>query len=868
MLDKNFNPQQTEAVLYSRWEAQGFFEPEDPQTTTKEPFAILMPPPNVTGTLHVGHALDNTLADIQIRRARMQGKNALYLPGTDHASIAVHVVIERQLRAEGTDKFTLGREKFMERAWAWKEFSQQSIYSELRQLGISCAWNYARFTLDEGCSKAVQQVFIGLHQRGLIYRGKRLVNWDPVMQTAVSDLEVKHKEVQGHLWHIRYPLADGSGFVTVATTRPETLLGDTAVAIHPDDPRHQHLLGKEVKLPLTDRLIPVIADDFVEKDFGSGVVKITPAHDFNDFEVGKRHALPMISVFTKTATVADDMPAAYRGLDRFKARQHMVADLEALGFLEKIEPHTSQVGHAERDDTVLEPLLTDQWYVKAGPLAEECLKAAQHGEVTFLNKSDEANYYNWLNNIQDWCISRQLWWGHRIPAWHNDRGDIVVAEAPPHDGQHWTQDPDILDTWFSSALWPFSTLGWPEQTAKLAHFYPQAVIMPGRDILFFWIIRMMMMSKAFMGQAPFKQIYCHAMVLDEKGQKMSKSKGNVISPLDMIAQFGTDALRFSLSQQAALGQDIRMSESSVAQGRNFGTKLWNAAKYIDMQQGSAPARLSLDAVTHPVNRWIVSELRGVIAQVDAALEGFRFNEYSHTLYQFVWNTFCDWYLELSKPLMQSTDTALVTETRVVLSQVFEAIVRLLHPVMPFITEEIWQHHTQGQQGATVSQSAWPLVTDYPQFPEAQNELNWLMMAITALRTARAENRVPPAHKIMAELRGDADRFHRYTPFFALMARVEGFTDVTREPTQTDAVVVIGGVQILLPLAGIVDFEAEKARLQKELERLTADFARVQAQLNNEGFVARAPADVVAEKRVLAQSLSQNMAELQAAISML
>jgi len=455
MLEKQFNPQLTEEKLYSRWEKEGFFEPEDPAKTQKDPYAILMPPPNVTGTLHLGHALDNTLADIQIRRARMQGKNALYLPGTDHASIAVHVVLERQFREEGTSKFKLGREKFMERAWAWKEFSQKSIYSELRKLGISCAWNYARFTLDEGCSKAVQDVFIELYNRGLIYRGKRLVNWDPSMMTAVSDLEVKHKEVQGNLWHFKYQLADGAGHVTVATTRPETLLGDTAVAVHPDDERYSKLVGKQVKLPLTDRLIPIIADEFVDREFGSGVVKITPAHDFNDFEVGKRHNLPMISVLTKEAKVADDMPEAYRGLDRFKARKAVIADMDALGLLEKTQPHVSQVGHAERDDTVLEPMLTDQWYVKAGPLAEECLKAARSGEVTFINKSDEAKYYHWLENIQDWCISRQLWWGHRIPAWHGPKGEIVVGAEAPNEGGPWTQDPDILDTWFSSALWPF-----------------------------------------------------------------------------------------------------------------------------------------------------------------------------------------------------------------------------------------------------------------------------------------------------------------------------------------------------------------------------------------------------------------------------
>jgi valyl-tRNA synthetase len=636
--------------------------------------------------------------------------------------------------------------------------------------------------------------------------------------------------------------------------------------VHPDDERYTQLVGKQVKLPLTDRLIPVIADAFVEKDFGSGVVKITPAHDFNDFEVGKKHNLPMISVLTKEAKVAGDMPEAYRGMDRFKARKQIVADLEALGLLEKVEPHKSQVGHAERDDTVLEPLVTDQWYVKTGPLAEECLKAARSGEVTFINKSDEANYYNWLENIQDWCISRQLWWGHRIPAWHSASGEIVVGAEAPKEGGPWTQDPDILDTWFSSALWPFSTLGWPEKTAKLDYFYPQAAIMPGRDILFFWIIRMMMMGKAFMKKAPFKQIYCHAMVLDEKGQKMSKSKGNVISPLDMIAKFGTDALRFSMTQQAALGQDIRMGENVVEQGRNFCTKLWNAAKYVEMQEGSAPQREKLDGIKHPVNQWIVSELKNVIAQIDGAVDGFKFNEYSQTIYQFTWNTFCDWYLELSKPLMQSGDEALVAETRMTLSQVFEAILRLLHPVAPFISEEIWLHHTDGKQGATISKAAWPQVGDYPTFAKAQQEISWLMNAVTAIRTARAENRVPPANKITAEVRGSVAKFDEFAAFFGLLARVEKFSETKREPAKTDAVVVVDGTQVLLPLEGIVDFAAEKARLQKELEKINTDLQRVQAQLGSESFVARAPAEVVAEKRVLEASLMKNLAELSDAIN--
>ncbi len=854
MLEKNYTPQTVEQDLYKRWEENGWFEPDlSTEGCKKEPYAIMMPPPNVTGTLHVGHALDNTLPDMMVRRARMQGKNAMYQPGVDHASIAVHVVLDRQFKEEGTDRFKLGREEFMKRAWKWKDHSHGIITGQMRRLGISCAWQRERFTMDDGMSKAVKKVFVELYKRDLIYRGTRLVNWDPMMQTAVSDLEVVYKEVNSHLWHMKYPLSDGSGHVVVATTRPETMLGDSAVAVHPDDERYKHLVGKTIDLPLTDRKIPVIADSYVEPEFGSGVVKITPAHDVNDFEVGKRHDLPEINILTKTATINDNAPEAYRGLDRFEARNKIVEDFKGLGLLEKIEDHTHNVGHAERNDTILEPFLTQQWYIKGKPLAEKCLKAAKDGEVKFINKSDEKIYHHWLENIQDWCISRQLWWGHRIPAWHHTNGEIYVGEEAPN-GEGWTQDPDILDTWFSSGLWAFAPLGWPEKTTDMEQFYPQAVIMTGRDILFFWIIRMMMMGLEFTDKVPFKIIYTHAMVLDEHGQKMSKSKGNVIDPLMMIDKYGTDALRYSLASQAAVGQDIRLGDQVVEQSRNFCTKIWNATRFAMMNGAVYDPSFKATDATHPFNKSIISQFGQVVKNVDLAMDDFRFNEVGNQLYQFTWSVYCDWYLELTKPLIYGDDEQIKAETLKTMGFILERLMRLMHPMMPFITEEIWLKLTENSRdsaGQTIMLAPWLVAKDYPKDAAAEKTFNLVADVVTAIRNARSENNVPPKSDITATVRGNDEAIKNikdYEQFITFLTKVSGFSVHNAEISKTDVVAVAHGVEIILPLEGVVDFAAEKERIAKEIAKFEAELQKIDGMLGNKNFIARAPEAVVAEQQ--------------------
>lgn len=861
MLEKTYNPNETEQQHYQKWEESGIFEPS--MDETKEPYAIMMPPPNVTGTLHVGHVLDNTLPDMLVRRARMMGKDAIYQPGTDHASIAVHVVLDRQFKEEGVTRFELGREKFLERAWKWKEHSAGTITTQMRRIGVSCAWQKERFTMDEGLSAAVQKVFIDLYNRGLIYRGQRLVNWDPVMQTSVSDLEVKHQDVNSHMWHLNYPLEDGT-HLTVATTRPETMLGDTAVAVHPDDERYQHLIGKTIDLPLTGRKIPVVADTYVDPEFGSGCVKITPAHDFNDFEVGQRHNLEKINILTIDGKLNENVPEKYRGLDRFEARKQIVADFEALGLLEKIEPHTHPVGHAERNDTILEPFLTEQWFVKGKPLAEKCIKAAEEGKVTFLNKRDEKNYYHWLNNIQDWCISRQLWWGHRIPAYYNADGGIYVGENPP---EGYTQDEDILDTWFSSALWPFSTLGWPEDTAELQRFYPGHAIMPGPDILFFWIIRMMMMGLEFMDDVPFKNIYTHAIIRDGEGQKMSKSKGNVVDPMGLIEEYGADALRHMLVSQSALGQDIRLAEKQVEGSRNFCTKLWNASRYAEMNEVTLNGDLDTSSLTHPVNQWIIGELAAVTEKLDTAFETFRFNEVGSLVYHFVWDTFCDWYLELTKPLMNGDDAKIATETKYTMGFVLENILRLMSPVMPFITEEIWQNLAERSEGEFLMTQSWPEPKNWTVNTAAKDEINWLINTVTAIRTVRTESRVPPKAEIAALTRNatreHAELFAKHQPFFSFLCKVTSFAPRAEEAGQTDVVAVADGVEIILPLEGIVDFAAEKERVAKEIEKKRQELAKIEGMLNNKNFVDRAPEDVVSAQRAQAAELAQDLSRLEA-----
>lgn len=860
MLTKSYEPANTEEKQYKAWEQAGIFEPS--MDSSKEPYAIMMPPPNVTGTLHVGHVLDNTLPDMLIRRARMMGFDAIYQPGTDHASIAVHVVLDRQFKEQGITRFELGREKFLEKAWDWKKHSAGIITQQMRRIGVSCAWEKERFTMDEGLSKAVQKVFIDMYNKGLIYRGQRLVNWDPIMQTSVSDLEVKHQNVNSHMWHLNYPLEDGS-HLTVATTRPETMLGDSAVAVHPDDERYAHLVGKTISLPLTDRKIPVIADKYVDPEFGTGVVKITPAHDFNDFEVGKRHNLKNINILTKEAKLNDNVPEKYQGMDRFVARKQIVQDFEELGLLEKIEPHSHPVGHAERNDTILEPFLTEQWFVKGKPLAEKCLKVADEGKVEFLNNRDKKVYYHWLENIQDWCISRQLWWGHRIPAYYSNDGEIYVGDTPP---EGWKQDDDILDTWFSSALWPFSTLGWPEDTAELKRFYPGKAIMPGPDILPFWIIRMMMMGVEFMDEVPFEKIYTHAIIRDGEGQKMSKSKGNVVDPMVIINEHGADALRHMLVSQSALGQDIRLSEKQVEGSRNFCTKLWNASKYAEMNGVILNDTLDTASLTHPVNQWIIGELAAFTEKLDKAFEDFRFNEVGSLLYHFTWDNFCDWYLELTKPLMNSDDETLANETKQTMGFVLENILRLASPVMPFITEEIWQNLVKRQENEFLMTQKWPEPKNWSVNAEAKNEINWLISTVSAIRTLRTESRIPVKAQIDAFTRSaskeDMAKFEKHQPFFSFLCKINSFTERKEEAGQNDAVAVVEGMEIILPLEGVIDFAAEKERVAKEIEKKRQELNKIQSMLNNKNFVDRAPEDVVMAQKNLAAELMQDLTRLE------
>ncbi len=872
-LDKHYEASSVEQKLYANWESENCFEPE--VSGDKNPYAIMMPPPNVTGTLHVGHALDNTLPDMLVRRARMKGFDALYQPGTDHASIAVHVVLDRQFKDEGTNRFEMGREKFLERAWAWKDHSHSTIASQMRRLGVSCAWHRERFTMDEGLSKAVEHIFIELHKRDLIYRGQRLVNWDPNMQTSVSDLEVKHKEVNGHLWHFTYPFADGGEYngekgINIATTRPETILADGAIAINPKDPRAGDLVGRMVTVPIVNREIPIIADDYVDPDFGSGMVKITAAHDFNDFEVYKRHKdsvyIPLINLMTPEAKMNENCPEGYVGMDRFDARNKVIEDFKELGLFVKEEEHMHGVPHAERDDTILEPYLSNQWFVKGEPLAKKCLQAADDGEVNFVNPRDEKVYRHWLNNIQDWCISRQLWWGHRIPAWYKGEEIKVQAECP---GAGWEQDNDVLDTWFSSALWPMSTLGWPEKTPEFNKFFPQEAIMPGRDILFFWIIRMMMMAKEFTGKSPFKTIYTHAMILDEKGQKMSKSKGNVMNPLDLMDKFGTDAMRYTLVNQSAIGQDIKLGEHMVEQGRNFCTKIWNASRFAEMNgiqlgneaEGFAQAK-------HPVNLWMCSVLKETIGEIEEAFDGYRFNDVGGKLYHLMWSTFCDWYLELIKPLVNGDDEALKAETKAVAGAVLTSILKVLHPMMPYITEKLWQDMDGATEGYLM-QAAWPKVDEIPSDETSKTDINWLVNVVGAIRTARSEMKVAPKVDVTARVKGAEGaaeaRFEKFASMIAFLTKTSGFESTTEAAAKTEVVAVAEGLEILLNMDGIVDFAAEKERLEKEIEKAEKELSKIEGMLGNESFVARAPEHVVTEQQTKRDALMADLKSLKSTI---
>ncbi|MFZ1869810.1 MAG: valine--tRNA ligase, partial [Steroidobacteraceae bacterium] len=799
-MDKAYAPHEIERRIYEQWESRGWFAPSGGGS----PFCIMIPPPNVTGTLHMGHAFQHTLMDALTRYHRMRGDAALWQPGTDHAGIATQMVVERQLEAQGRKRTDLSREAFVERVWEWKAHSGGTIAAQMRRLGDSVDWSRDRFTMDEGLSRAVAEVFVRLHDKGLIYRGKRLVNWDPVLLTALSDLEVQSEEEEGHLWHLRYPLEDGSGHIVVATTRPETMLGDTAVAVNPDDERYKHLTGRKLQLPLAERLIPIIADTYVDACFGSGCVKITPAHDFNDYEVGLRHGLEQINIFTPQATLNDNVPARFRGLDRFEARKRVVAELEAAGLVEKVEKHRLTVPRGDRSGAVLEPFLTDQWYVRIAPLAAPAITAVESGRTRFVPENWAKTYFEWMRNIKDWCVSRQLWWGHRIPAWYDDEGNIYVArsEAEVRSKHHLgpdvqlNQDTDVLDTWFSSALWPFSTLGWPQQTPELARFYPSTVLVTGFDIIFFWVARMMMMGLEFMGDVPFKDVYITGLIRDEHGEKMSKSKGNVIDPLDIVdgidleslvakrtsglmqpqmkskiekatrkqypegmAPHGTDALRFTFTALASPSRDIRFDLARVAGYRNFCNKLWNAARFVTMSVGADPTTTTIELSV--ADRWIRSRFGSMVATVEKSLAEYRFDYAAAALYEFSWHEFCDWYLELTKPVLQSESSSPAARagTRRTLLEILEALQRALHPVMPFITEEVWQRVAPlaGRSGPTVMLAPYPRPADFPRDEASEHEVSWLQSFILAVRQIRGEMNIAPSRRIPLLLRGAAAR---------------------------------------------------------------------------------------------------------------
>ena len=906
-LDKTFSPADIETRLYKGWEEGGYFKPG--RKPNAQPYTIVIPPPNITGSLHMGHALNNTIQDILVRFERMRGRDVLWQVGTDHAGIATQMVVERKLKEENqADRRTMGRDAFVKRVWDWKAESGGIITQQLRRLGASCDWSRERFTMDEGLSKAVLKVFVQLYNDGLIYKDKRLVNWDPKMLTAISDLEVIQREIKGSLWYIKYPVIDGGPGedIIVATTRPETMLGDTAVAVHPENLKLKHLIGKHVALPLVGRIIPIVGDDYADPKKGTGAVKITPAHDFNDFEVGKRHNLAQINIFdqfgklslhhkefTDNVPVSDDLKriTGLHGTDRFEARKIIVAKLEELGLLEKIEPHVNQVPHGDRSDVVIEPWLTEQWYVNAAELAKPCIAAVENGETKFVPKNWDKTYFEWMRNIQPWCVSRQLWWGHQIPAWYGPvlesrKGEtprinplsrkIFVAEteaealaeahtyygAAPElvdgleafvvavtaDKTAIFRDPDVLDTWFSSALWPFSTLGWPDQTPDLARHYKTDVLVTGFDIIFFWVARMMMMGQHFMGDVPFHTVYIHALVRDEKGQKMSKSKGNVMDPLELVDQYGADALRFTLAAMAAMGRDIKLSTQRVEGYRNFATKLWNAARFAEMNGVVHGGTFDPVAARITVNRWVIGETARAQKTITKAIEDYKFNEAAATAYQFVWNIVCDWYVELVKPILTGTDEAAKAETQSTTAWVLDQIFVMLHPFMPYITEELWQQ--------TAKRDTWLIDAPWADYKglgdaKADAELQWVINMISEIRSVRAEMNINAGAKIPCVLVGaNQESRRRAAQWDAEIKRLARLSDITFADTvpKSSAQMVLDEATIALPLEGIIDFTTEKTRLTKELEKIAKDMGVIDGRMNNAAFVAKAPPEVLEESR--------------------
>jgi valyl-tRNA synthetase len=874
MLDKSFDPKEAEARIYARWEASGAFRAG--RRPDAEAFAIVIPPPNVTGRLHIGHALNNTLQDALARFERMRGKDVLWQPGTDHAGISTQLVVERDLAERQQSRVAMGREKFLEAVWKWKDEYGGAIVNQLRRLGASADWSRERFTMDEGLSRAVLKVFVELYRQGLIYTDKRLVNWDPRLQTAVSDLEVESIEMKGHLWYLKYPIEGQPGrFVTVATTRPETMLGDTAVAVHPGDERYKPLIGKHVRLPLANRLIPIVADEHSDPERGTGAVKITPGHDFNDFEVGRRHNLPLINILNKDGTLNDSVPQAYRGLDRFVARKAIVADLEALELLEKIEPIIHAVPHDEKTKTVvLEPFMTEQWYLNVTPLAEKAIAAVEDGRTKFVPENWAGVYFNWMRNIHPWCISRQLWWGHQIPVWYDADGKIYCAETEEEarkqaGGKTLARDPDVLDTWFSSALWAFSTLGWPDDTDELKRFYPTSVLVTGFDIIFFWVARMMMMGLWFMKDVPFHTVFIHTRVLDEAGVKMSKTKGNVVDPLTLIDEYGADALRFTLALAAGQGRDMRIGPSRVEVNRNFCTKLWNAARFCEINGCETRADFDPAKVALTVNKWIVGETARAAAEVTSSLKTLRFNEAAGAAYRFVWDVFCDWYLEFAKPLFAGADESAKAETRATAAWARDRVVSLLHPFMPFITEELWDR--TAERPKLLIESEWPELSKLPRDAVAHDEMQWVIDLISGVRSVRSEMNVPPAAKIALVLK-DADaesraRLERNRDVIMTLARLASAHAMDALP-KGSAQFVLGEAIAALPLGDVIDFARERARLEKELKKAHNEIARFDAKLANAQFVSRAPEEVLTEQREKRAEAMALAARLKEAVSRL
>ena len=861
-----YDPNSIEKGRYEWWVKNKFFEAKDDET--KQPYSIVIPPPNVTGKLHLGHAWDTTLQDIITRMKRMQGYDVLWLPGMDHAGIATQAKVEQKLRAEGKSRYDLGREKFLEETWKWKEEYAQTIRHQWAKLGLGLDYSRERFTLDEGLSKAVREVFVSLYKKGLIYRGEYIINWDPVTKTALSDIEVIYKDIQGAFYHLRYPLKDGSGYIEIATTRPETMLGDTAVAVHPEDERYKHLIGKTIVLPIVGREIPIIADEYVDMEFGSGAVKITPAHDPNDFEVGNRHNLERILVMNEDGTM-NEKAGKYKGMDRFECRKQIVKDLQEQGVLIKIEEMVHSVGHSERSGAVVEPYLSTQWFVKMKPLAEAAIKLQKtEGKVHFVPERFEKTYLHWMENIRDWCISRQLWWGHRIPAWyHKETGEVYVGHEAPQDAENWEQDPDVLDTWFSSALWPFSTMGWPDkEAADLKRYYPTDALVTGYDIIFFWVSRMIFQGLEFTGKRPFKDVLIHGLVRDAEGRKMSKSLGNGVDPMDVIDQYGADSLRYFLATGSSPGQDLRYSTEKVESVWNFANKIWNASRFALMNMGELPYEdIDLNGKKSVADEWILTRLNETIETVTNLAEKYEFGEVGRALYNFIWDDFCDWYIEMAKlPLYGEDETAKKT-TRSVLAYVLDQTMRLLHPFMPFITEEIWQNLPHKGESITVAE--WPKVRPELSNQEASEQMKLLVEIIRSVRNIRAEVNTPMSKKIAMIINAHdekiLDTLETNKAYLERFCNPEMLTiGVGALAPEKAMTAVVSGAEIYLPLQGLINIEEEITRLEKELEKLNKEVERVQKKLANEKFVAKAPAQVVEEERAKEKDYLEKRATVQ------